>query len=252
MRRVMALVLLAIGIASGATVALPVIQANHLASAEVYTCDTPSGSYFDGSYTSTSSVVGTAADIVNRQGAVCDTDTSQNNVSASWSMIAGNAGSCQYAQAGFVRWYASPDYFFAQDNDCGGMVDTTFGASPGYGQTHHYWAQWDSSCSCIHENVGVTIFQSTPWNPYSVWNEPFSNQWLGETHHLASDMPGNPSVGYNTYTQMQVQQSGSGSWTNTLPATSYANSNIYRYDYDAVVYHSSYGNAMDIWTYYEY
>jgi hypothetical protein len=118
------------------------------ASAEVYQCGTV-GHYFDGAYTSTNTVVGTSASIVNRLGAVCDTDTSNTNSSLAWSMLAGANGSCQYAQAGFVRFYGTTDRFFAQDNDCS-VVDTTYGVSlASYGETHRYWVQNITTCGCL-------------------------------------------------------------------------------------------------------
>src|ERR1035437_846487 len=234
--------------------AVVIVAASSPASAEVYQCDTQgSGHHFDGTITHTSSVIGTAANIVNRLGAVCDTDRSGGNTSWGWAMLAGNlALRRQYAQTGFVRFYGTPDYFFSQDNRCTGVIDTVLGASPAYGQTHHYWTQWNPFCSCLNELVDVSIFQTTSFDPRLAWTQPFSNQWLGETHYLATDMPGNPSVGYTTFTQMQVELDSSKTWTNTLPALYYQDDNIFRYTHDAVVSHPGLGNVMDIWTYYGY
>ena len=123
--------------------AVVIVATSSPASAEVYQCDTQgSGFYFDGTITHTSSVIGTAANIVNRLGAVCDTDRTNVNTSWGWSMLAGYYAECQYAQTGFLRFYGTPDYFFSQDNRCTGVIDTVLGASPAYGQTHHYWIQW--------------------------------------------------------------------------------------------------------------
>jgi len=242
---------------SVAPVTTIVLFPNTQAAAEVYTCGSPSGHFFDGAYTSSTTVIGTSAKLINRLGLVCDTTTTTNvrtsiNSSAAWVMLAGNSTS-QYAQTGFIRTYNGPDYFFAQDNN-NGVVDTKYSTAPlsSYGQTHHYWVQWRTTCTCLRENVDATIFQETPFNPKITWSEPFSNQWMGETHYLASDMPGNPTEGYTTYTLMQVQDVASGNFSNTLPTIQYANTNIFRYNHDVVVNHPTYGNALDIWTYYEY
>jgi len=218
------------------------------AAAELYNCAAPYQSYFDGAYTSTNTVIGSSAKIVNRFGAVCDTDTTNDNVSTAWTMIAGN-GFLQYAQAGFIRWYGSPDYFFAQDND-GGAPRTTFGvALANYGETHQYWDQWSAGCNCVQEVVDVTIFQSTPYNPRTAWTQPFSNQWLGEVKYTASDMPGNSTEGWTTYTLMQVQLAANSLWTNTLPVIGYVNNNPARWSHDTVVGHPApVGNAYDLWT----
>ena len=70
--------------------AVVIVATSSPASAEVYQCDTQgSGFYFDGTITHTSSVIGTAANIVNRLGAVCDTDRTNVNTSWGWSMLAG-------------------------------------------------------------------------------------------------------------------------------------------------------------------
>jgi hypothetical protein len=226
------------------------------ASAEVHTCTGSSGFYFDGAVAITTNVIGTSANIVNRLGEVCDTITTSTitksvNTSSGWAMIQG-ARTCQYAQSGFVRTYGGTDFFFAQDNKCTGAINTTYGSQPSYGQTHHYWEEWLTTCGCVRQIVDSTIFQHTPWNPKTKWTKPFASDWLGETHYLASDVPGNPTEGYTTFTKMQVQKKATSSFTNALPTITYLNGNGFRYDHDSVVRHTTIGNVIDIWTYYEY
>lgn len=242
---VVALATIVVPLVGSATIAVP------QAAAALHTCTATSSHYFDGFLTRTTSVIGTSAHIVNRLGLVCTTTTNSNistsvNRDSAWSMLAGDS-SCDYAQAGFVRVYDTDDYFFAQSDDCG-TVDTTFGASPTFNQTHQYWVQWVPSCSCLRQNVDVTIFQSTPWNPKSVWSRPFSNQWLGEVHYKASDIPGNPTEGFTSYTSMQVQKSSTSDWTNTLPSTTAVNTDTSRYNHSGGIV----DNFMTIWTYYGY
>ncbi len=162
-------------------------------------------------------------------------------------MLAGDTSSCEYAQAGFVRVYNTKDWFFAQEDDCG-TATTMFGSQPTYNQTHQYWVQWIPSCSCLRQNVDTTIFQSTPFNPKTAWKSPFENQWLGETHYRASDMPGNPTERYTSYTEMQVQKKATNDWTNTLPSTSPINYDPTRYNHSGGVL----DGFMTIWTYYQY
>jgi hypothetical protein len=185
-------------------------------------------------------------------------------------MIAG--ASCgQWAQSGF--WHDPVDnggayVMFAQYNngDCGSNCTSPcvnkWGPITNGGQNHQYWQDYvtDSQCpsSCEALNVDVTNFLVTPFNIFASWSQPISNQFLGEVGNLATDMPGNPADGYATYTQMQWQETNpgqpfSGYDTNFYTSPYYNNGNIYRWTHDSVVNGGgSRGNAMDIWTYYEY
>jgi len=167
--------------------------------AEVYTCGTKSN-YFDGYYRAygQGSAEGANAQIVNRYGAVCDTDTSGNNFVATWAMIANNGGG-GWVQSGYIRWYDHTTVFFSQISKTGdpnfGQFDTKFGTSSlAYGDTNHYYEKWVSSCSCDHSNIDSTTWLSTTFNPFNAWFLPFSPQFSGEAAYKQNDMPGNSST----------------------------------------------------------
>jgi hypothetical protein len=242
---------LAVLIATFSPVIVSSVIAPTPAAAAIATCGTL-GFYFDGPYTQTTATEGTSGVMVNRYGATCTTDTSVNNFVGSWTMFQGTAdGTCsgmQYAQSGEYRIYGSLSYLFAQYNDCG-TPTTKIGSAITYGTSNQDWEQYLPSCSCESLNIDVHQFLTTSFNPLTAWTYPFRNEWLGETHYTASDIPGNPSVGYTTYTTMQVQQQTSNTWTNTLPTISYFNDNSARWTHDTVVSHPVIGNTVDIWTY---
>jgi len=184
--------------------------------AEVYTCGTGSN-YFDGYYQAVPTSYffeGARADIVTRYGAVCDTDTTTKpgNFTAEWSMIA-NSGGLGWAQSGYIRWYAGNIVYFAQQFDGNGDLQTKWGSSATTGQTHLYTQWWDPSCSCLHSDVDTTVYLVTTWNPFTLWNYPFSAQFSGEARYLENDIAGNASS-RTQYTSLGGEREDNNNWEN--------------------------------------
>jgi hypothetical protein len=159
------------------------------ASAEIYNCDSY-GSKFAGWLNYGAYYEGVSAELTVRYGAVCDTDQNNNNFSTAWTMLASNAGGGGYVQSGFMRAYGSLIYHFAEQNRDGSSYTRVYGSPISVGEIHRYWQQWDSTCSCLHSNVDTTRFMNSSFDPFSVWTTPFSEQFVGEVKHVASDMPG--------------------------------------------------------------
>src|SRR4051794_21490461 len=87
------------------------------AQAEVATCGTRSANNYHAGYALAGdpSAEGAYAQIVTEHGAVCDTVTTSANFTNHYAMIASHDLS-GWAQAGYLRWYGSSIYFFAQQS----------------------------------------------------------------------------------------------------------------------------------------
>jgi hypothetical protein len=182
------------------------------ASAEVTTCGSRSASNYHAGYLNPGdpSVEGDYAIISTRYGAVCDTDTTSNNFTNQYAMIASNnlAG---WAQDGYIRWYGSSIVFFAQQSS-GHTLNTKFGTTAlTPGSTYFYYNKWDPSCYCIEAIIERTLYLKSTWNPYTAWVLPFSPQFTGEATYLASDLSGSASAPTG-YTAISGQSEATDGW----------------------------------------
>jgi hypothetical protein len=200
------------GFVAFALVAVLAGSGGAMASAEVFNCGNPcnSGKHcFDGKYDlTTANRLGAAATISERFGAVCDTDTSNGNTLSTWAMIA-PANGRGWAQSGYLRWYNHCNVVFAQDSADGVFVADMFTGmtcQQDGGQLNTFTEQYDGSCSCIHQDEGGRILESTSFDPTQNWSTPWSPEFFGEAVYKASDMPGN-STGAEQFTALKYQDS---------------------------------------------
>lgn len=203
LRRVAAL------LAAAAVVLLGTPVAAH---AEVTTCGSrATGNYHAGFINpGDPTVEGDYAILSTRYGAVCDTDTSNNNFTNQYAMIASNnlAG---WAQAGYLRWYGSSIVFFAQQSS-GHTLNTKYGTSAlATGSTYFYYNKWDSTCLCMENIIERTLYLKSTWNPWTAWTTPFSPQFTGEAAYLASDLSGTASAP-TSYTSISGQDAATDAW----------------------------------------
>jgi hypothetical protein len=182
------------------------------ANAEVYNCGNPcnKGNHcFDGKVDeTTANRLGAAATISERYGAVCDTDMTSGNTVSTWAMIA-PANGAGWAQSGYLRWYNHCNVVFAQDSVDGVNVSDFFigtTCQQDGGQLNTFTQQYDSGCSCIHQDEGGRILESTSFDPTENWTTPWSPEFFGEAVYTASDMPGN-SASPEQFTGLQYQSS---------------------------------------------
>jgi hypothetical protein len=187
-------------------------NANPVVPHSISTCGTRSN-YFDGYYfnttTHTDTFEGASSYIVNRYGAVCNTDKSApspggqtigTNFTTAWSMIAAYDGNA-WAQAGFIRGYNSPQYEWAEFTNAGlTNVYNRFPASPSLpdGVKHAYRELWTASCACIIMSIDGVELTQTNYDPYGNWNggpngDQFSPQFFGEVTYTQNDIPGVPT-----------------------------------------------------------
>lgn len=176
------------------------------------------GNWFEG-YNNASNDVwhweGTLANITVRKGLVCDADSSSANSSAAWAMIA-PTNTTGWAQSGYIRWWGSSIYHFAQHkrNSSSGYT-TKLGSIPTTGSTYTYSevSYFDSTTSNwqIKEMVNSTVLQHTNWDTFANWTEPFEVAWDGETAYRESDVPG-LSTAKAHFTNMQVQWFNDDKW----------------------------------------
>ena len=182
------------------------------AQAEVAACGSRSSSNYHAGYLNPgdSSIEGDYAIISTRYGAVCDTDTTANNFTNQYAMIASNnlAG---WAQDGYIRWYGSSIVFFAQQSS-GHSLNTKYGTTAlAQGSTYFYYNKWDPTCYCMEDIIERTLYLKSTWNPWTAWVLPFSPQFTGETAYLASDLSGTATAPAN-YTSISGQQASTDGW----------------------------------------
>ncbi len=173
------------------------VVASTPAQAEVYTCGNTSEYNYHAGYlqqTYDTTYNGAGATIITEYGAVCDTVTGHANFTNEYSMIAGYNDIYDFggwAQSGYIRWYGSYIYFFAQQNDGVGDISTVYGTSPlSVGSSYTYKQHYYSSCGCVKSWEDDTVLLTSSWNPYDYWDE-FSVQFDAETAYLESDIAGN-------------------------------------------------------------
>ena len=175
------------------------------ASAEIYQCGTPSN-YFEGYYYDRAvapgynDFIGARADLRIRHGAVCDVDSNGNpvtgkyNFTVAWAMIASDVYSSTqgYAQSGFIRWYGSNIYDFAQNNVGNDPTPPTWYGTTALstGVDRAYKSIYNTACICVISYTDGTSRLMTAFNPYSNWDPPFGPQFMGEARFKQSDMPG--------------------------------------------------------------
>jgi hypothetical protein len=229
-------------LAAGLTWAAPA------AHAEIYTCGTKS--HFHAGWQDYSNDPnyweGASGNIVVRRGAVCDTDTSSGNTSSAWTMVLPH-NTTGWAQSGYIRWYGSSIYQFAQyKKDTATGYVTKLGATVGAGAPYQYWQQsiWNASAGQwqIRDNYNTTILLQTNFNTFSSWSEPFGVQWEGETQYSQSDVPGTSGATAH-FSSMQVQREIDNGWQSGLPTLAHPTDTSSRYHASSIS-----GNAFDLWT----
>lgn len=186
-----------------------IIVSNGTAKAEVFTCGTRSN-YFDGKSDErgTVSSLGAAATISGQYGAVCDTDTSQGNFTASWAMIQPQAAS-GWVQSGRVRWYNHCTVVFAQSYDGKNDNPRTFYGTTcqaDSGGTNTFTELYSAGCTCIQAEENGNALQNSYFNPNNAWPTPWGPEFMGEAGYTQSDMPGN-SASPTKFSNLQRQTS---------------------------------------------
>lgn len=191
---------------------------------------------------------GTLANITVRKGLVCDADSSSANSSSAWAMIA-PTNTTGWAQSGYIRWWGSSIYQFAQHKrDSSSGYTTKLGSIPTTGSTYTYSevSYWNSTAGQwqIKEMVNSTVLQHTNWNTFSYWTEPFEVAWDGETAYRESDVPGLSSSKAH-FTNMQVQWFNDDKWYAASNSTLYGRTDSSRWSRSSF---STANQLFDIWT----
>ncbi|HEX3797002.1 MAG TPA: hypothetical protein VHV57_21090 [Acidimicrobiales bacterium] len=238
--------------------------------------DSPYTNYLAGvaypsAYPQSSMPSGSAAYLVTRPGHFCSNAT-QGVLSSAWSMIAGS-GPGQWAQAGFesASGYRGGAYvYFTQYNDgntsntCNGVCSTWLdptgttndGANNLYYEAYYTFAPCYLGCEALVVNSTVETF--TPFSIYgtvpgwSGWSHSLP-EFSGEAYNAATDVPGNGTDGWATFTQMEYEngQNLSNTWSgydNPFFTAAVDGTNDPRATHDAVINGGgTRGNAMDVY-----
>jgi hypothetical protein len=78
--------------------------------------------------------------------------------------------------------------------------------------SNRYWVQFIPSTGLLRMNVDTTIMDTTAWNPYLIWANPFLTEFDSETTYVGSNVP------TTNFGSMQVQQGINHAFTTSLPA----------------------------------
>lgn len=199
---------------------------------------------------------GAKANISVWRGAVCNQVTSAVNHSLSWVLLRSPYSHPDpgWAQTGYIRWYGSAIYNFAE-YEAGYSSTftraTVIGVAEGANPTY---AASVGSDDRIHMTVDGNQLLSTPWSWREIDDAQTGGcftpclpvQWLSETFYANSDIPGTPThkVRFN---QMQQGRYGKG-WFTATPNYS-RNSVPTRWDITAPTQSSTYGMNYLSWTY---
>lgn len=136
---------------------------------------------------------GVSGYIVVQDGQPCGGVVSASNFSSAWVMIASNNRQ-GWAQVGFWRPSGDTLRWFSQFNDGSGHLETrpsTFSIIGEVGVRHTFRVLWTASCGCERAVIDTTNWAYSTFNPFGTWDaQPWSPQFLGETHSLAADIPG--------------------------------------------------------------
>jgi hypothetical protein len=163
-----------------------------------------------------------------RFGGVSNTDPNHmKNTSAAWVMIHNNPAASGYAQSGHIRWYGSATYPFSQYSkfQTGTDVFTNIGSGAlTIGSTYEATVELalgSSNCGgtlqhCLKTWFNGTLLQSTPWDPKTVWGNPWELQIYGEVKHTESDMPGG-TTDHEDWHFIQNQNYYDNTWSYTFP-----------------------------------
>jgi hypothetical protein len=228
------------------------------AAASYPACGTP-GSQYDG-YNNWSppplqESEGASATLTVRFGSVCDSDTSADtyltvttNGDTNWEMIAG-AGVGEYSQAGYLRWYGSPIYSFAEYHDQFGHYQKLddFAHPLTQGSSYKYQSQWGPGCHCIQNLAAGVELNQTNFDPTATWHTPWALSYDAEPHYLESDVPGSAAV--PAHSANVLRETYGETWTSSLPPMTSTNTNNLRYNQSPLG--TCGGNpCFDVWTYY--
>lgn len=213
-------------------------------------------------FSATSGSTGARATMTTLRGSVCDTNRTESNFSTAWTLLRAESrtvGQIGYAQAGYMRYYNSPIYFFTEyQSGRGGSFVRQYFAGPIAGELHTFSTLVSGSAgNPIDMTVDATLLTRTPFpyyqlNNYADGNDCWGNcdlipQWMSETTYQESDVPGTTSNKMR-FSQMKHGQFGSG-WYNAPNDLDPLNTNGRRWNFTGVSYGSAYGKSFDSWTF---
>lgn len=178
-------------------------------SASAITCSREGNFYNGYIYNGPTRFQGIGADVTWRRGEICEGGgATYNKFNTSWVLLAGSTYVGGYSQVGTIRFYGGSTYFFSEfDNDGVGGFSRTVNQGNGpvaVGGTNHAWVQYVPQCSCLRNNIDVSIQSATNFNPYVAWSTPFDLSWSSETSYRETYSPGTPT-GETRFARMQVQ-----------------------------------------------
>lgn len=140
-------------------------------------------------------IEGSSSYITTNGTALCQTDYAKANFSNSYNMV--HSGSHNWAQSGFIyratsgckaTWVqqALNDDFVEYDDECTSSGELhAYRNVMVYSSTQHRWY--------VDSEVDGVVLLRSYFDPFAEWAQPFQIQFMGETTHPESDVPGSQS-----------------------------------------------------------
>lgn len=202
----LAVLLAALGLAS---VFIAVGAPQALAASCTATSGGHDGYFYDPSAYPGFSFEGTYSRTVVRDGALCTGISDISNFTNAYVMIAASPYSGTnngWAQVGWERSYVHGLRWFSQyAATAPGILVTkypTYGVS--LGVNHLFKSEFVTSCLCVVMIVDHTALDSSSFNPYNYWLQPFSPQYEGEAGYYWDNIPGTAAAP-TAYSSMGVE-----------------------------------------------
>ncbi len=146
-----------------------------------------------------------------------------------------------YVQAGYIRLpgFATPHFYSEYSSDGGNTFTRRSDVPIANKSSFGFKVQYDANAGVERMYTDGSLYASTPWSPVQIFNVPFTEEYLAETHDRGDDMFGTPGS-HVSQTNEQVQ--GPSSWVNPPPGN-----HAYPFGWR---YHDNLtsANSVDIWT----
>gem|GEM_PF-2522002 len=180
--------------------------------------------YFDGAWALNTDQYGASANIQPFKPAICGS----SSFGAAWSMESGKAAADGWAQVGYGNFQGSYLVFSQWTQSYFGPYHTKYFAAPS--GTAQYWVNYNFSNGHLYMNKGLTTLDQTTFDPAVSWTGPWIPEFLGETNHCESDVPGvaGNRVAYTSVKKMARDGTWSSISSLSLPTPDCTNSRYHR------------------------
>lgn len=148
----------------------------------------------------TTFISGVSGDVEVQQGMFC-TPQVENDSYSSWTLIGAAGRQNAYAQTGYVDYYLrGPVGTFAfSEYNLNGARQFNYYQHVDTHSLHNFKSVYASDCHCIRNYIDHSYVDSSPFDPTSTWQGPWTPQFLEEVHVQGDQVAGSSAnpVNYN-------------------------------------------------------